>query len=292
MPTCKLKVIQFKGQEKITSKNFKFLIDTGSENSFIKSDIVIKYGLEQTPRKNAMIVGNAAGSTMARITDEIRCDIEVTGPRNRIFVSNIELDVWNTQLSYDGILGYNILKFIDIKGQNNKQMLFLHNIETSNNEFEKWPWVILGDPDFKLRKKCIVITEDVYVPPNGIAWARIPVQKKQWCIDTDFELLENGIFVNHQGKLKTDRTLIRLENHRDVGVLISAGFPIMEVVSGTHLNFLMEMGKVDKMERMIHEKELAGWRERRNRLVEETDIETEIKESLVNVPEEYKKGLD
>ena len=58
LPTCQVKVIQYKGPEKLTSKEFKFLIDTGAENSFINSDIVLKSGLEQTPRKNAMIVGN------------------------------------------------------------------------------------------------------------------------------------------------------------------------------------------------------------------------------------------
>ena len=120
LPTCQVKVIQYKGTKKLTSKNFKFLIDTGAENSFIKRDIAVNSGLEQTPRKNAMIVGNAAGSTMARITKELKCDIEVTGAKNKIFVSNIELDIWDAQLSYDGILGFNILKFIDIRGSKNK----------------------------------------------------------------------------------------------------------------------------------------------------------------------------
>jgi len=88
LPTCQVKIIQFKGREKVISGNFKFLIDTGSENSFIKSDIVNQARLDKTPRKNAMIVGNAAGSTMARITDEIRCDIKVMGPKNQIFFTN------------------------------------------------------------------------------------------------------------------------------------------------------------------------------------------------------------
>ena len=53
----------------------------------------------------------------------------------------------------------------------------------------------------------------------GSHWEEFPLRKKPWSVDTDFEVLENGIFVNHHGKLKTDRTLIKLENHRDIGVL-------------------------------------------------------------------------
>jgi len=62
-------------------------------------------------------------------------------------------------------------------GSNNKQIILLNNIEITKESFEKWPWVILREPNFKLRRKCIVITEDVYVPPNGIAWGRIPTQR-------------------------------------------------------------------------------------------------------------------
>ncbi|CBY39584.1 unnamed protein product [Oikopleura dioica] len=46
------------------------------------------------------------------------------------------------------------------------------------------------------------------------------------------------------------------------------------------------------MERVIHEKELEDWKKRRDQLVETTNVDSEIKEALVNVPAEYSIGLE